>query len=76
MRQPKRRKIELNYTKQMVKRGRGKIIWQVIEEQPKAKNVVAEYFFDEDAERVVKLQNKEKVWQYSGGIPRMLYITL
>ena len=76
MRQPKRRKIELNYTKQMVKRGRGKIIWQVIEEQPKAKNVVAEYFFEEDADRVVKLQNKEKVWQHSGGLPRMLYITL
>jgi len=50
MRQPKRRKTELNYTKQMVKRGRGKIIWQVVEEQPAQKNVVAEYFFEEDAD--------------------------
>ena len=64
---------QLSYKVKMKKKGR-KILWQVIEHPNKA--TIAEYFFEEDADRVVKLQNKEKVWQYSGGIPRMLYITL
>jgi hypothetical protein len=37
----------LSYIKKMVKRGK-EIIWQVIEEP--TKNVVAEYFFEEDAQ--------------------------
>lgn len=63
----------LHYRKKMVKRGND-IIWQVIELPNK--NVVAEYFFEEDAHRLVKFQNKYKVWQQSGGIPKFLYINI
>ena len=37
------------------------------------KNVVAEYFFEEDAHKLVKFQNKNKVWQVNGGIPKFLW---
>ena len=62
--------IDLSYTKKMVKRGK-EIIWQVIEKP--TKNVISEYFFEEDAHRLVKFQNKHKVWQPNGGIPRFLW---
>ena len=60
---------DLSYTKKMVKRGK-EIIWQVIEKP--TKNVISEYFFEEDAHKLVKFQNKHKVWQPNGGIPRFL----
>jgi len=52
----------------------GDIIWQVLEYPNKV--VVAEYFFEEDAHRLVKFQNKNKVWNLEGGIPKFLHITL
>ena len=61
----------LSYTKKMVKRGKD-IIWQVIEKP--SKNVICEYFFEEDAHKLVKFQNKHKVWQSNGGIPKFLWI--
>ena len=48
------------------------IIWQVVE-YPR-KKVVAEYFFEEDAHKLVNFQNKHKVWQAQGGIPSFLWI--
>ena len=60
----------LSYTKKMKKKKK-EIIWQVIE-QP-TNNVVAEYFFEEDAHQLVKFQNKHKVWQNNGGIPKFLW---
>ena len=60
----------LSYTKKMVKK-RKTIYWQVIEEP--TNNVVAEYFFEEDAHKLVKFQNKNKVWLVSGGIPKFLW---
>ena len=63
----------LSYTKKMIKK-KGDIIWQVIE-LPK-KVVVAEFFFEEDAHRVVKFQNKHKVWKLEGGIPKFLHISI
>ena len=64
---------DLHYRKRMIKKDTD-IIWQVLE-YPK-KKVVAEYFFEEDAHKLVKFQNKYKVWDLEGGIPKFLYISL
>jgi|TARA_B110000285_G_C15054668_1_gene578880 hypothetical protein len=61
----------LNYKSKMVK-SKGDILWRVLE-YPK-KTVVAEYFFEEDANKFVKFQNKNQVWKLEGGIPKFLYI--
>jgi hypothetical protein len=61
----------LSYNVKMKKRGR-KILWTVIE-QPTNKTV-AEYFFEEDAQKMVDFQNKHRVWQFNGGIPSFLWI--
>jgi hypothetical protein len=55
----------------MKKRNR-KILWTVIE-QPNSK-IIAEFFFEEDAQRVADFQNKHRVWEQNGGIPSFLYI--
>ena len=60
----------LSYTKKMIKK-RKNIYWQVIEKP--TKNIVWEGFFEEDAHKLVKFQNKNKVWQVNGGIPRFLW---
>ena len=60
----------LSYTKKMIKK-RKNIYWQVIEKP--TKNVVWEGFFEEDAHKLVKFQNKHKVWQVNGGIPKFLW---
>ena len=64
---------DLHYRKRMKKKD-GDIIWQVLE-YPK-KNIVAEFFFEEDAYKLVKFQNKNKVWKLEGGIPKFLYISI
>jgi hypothetical protein len=46
-------------------------MWQVIEKP--TKNVISECFFEEDAHKLVKFQNKHKVWQPNGGIPKFLW---
>jgi len=63
----------LSYTKKMKKKKKD-IIWQVIEKP--TNNVIAEYFFEEDAHQLVKFQNKHKVWQNNGGIPKFLWTTV
>ena len=63
-------KKKLNYAVEMVKEGR-KILWQVIE-QP-TDNIVAKYFFEEDAQKLADFQNKNRVWQDNGGIPSFLW---
>jgi len=63
----------ISYEKDMRKKGR-KIIWQV-KEKP-TNNIIAEYFFEEDAHKVVKFQNKNKVWKLEGGIPKFLHISI
>ena len=55
----------------MLKRGR-KIIWQV-KERPTNK-IVGEYFFEEDAKKIVDFQNKNQVWSINGGIPDFLSV--
>ena len=62
---------QLSYKVKMKKKGR-KILWQVIE-QP-TKNTIAEYFFEEDAQKLADFQNKHRVFQLNGGIPSFLYI--
>jgi len=63
----------LSYSKKMIKRGKD-IIWQVVEKP--SKSVVYECFFEEDAHKLVKFQNKYKVWQNNGGIPKFLWIRI
>ena len=62
---------DLSYKVKMKKKGR-KILWQVLE-QP-TKNIIAEYFFEEDAQKLADFQNKNQVWKLSGGIPKMFWI--
>ena len=54
----------------MKKKGR-KFVWQVVEKP--TNNAVAEYFFEEDAQKLADFQNKHKVWQMNGGIPQFLW---
>ena len=72
-RRPNNEQPKLSYTKKMIKRGED-IIWQVIEKP--TKSIICEYFFEEDAQKLVKFQNKNKVWESNGGIPKFLHITL
>lgn len=60
----------LKYTTEMEKNGK-KILW-CVREQPTNK-IVAKFFFEEDAEHLVKFHNKHKVWQENGGIPKFLW---
>ena len=60
----------LSYTKKMIKK-RKNIYWQVIEKP--TKNIIWEGFFEEAAHKLVKFQNKHKVWQVNGGIPKFLW---
>tara|TARA_B100000900_G_scaffold368020_1_gene344919 strand:- start:1188 stop:1454 length:267 start_codon:yes stop_codon:yes gene_type:complete len=64
---------ELTYIKKMKKKKKD-IIWQVIEKP--TMSVIGEYFFEEDAFKVMKFQNKHKVWQPNGGIPRFLWSSI
>ena len=57
---------DLHYRKRMKKKD-GDIIWQVLEYPNK--KVIAEFFFEEDAHRVVKFQNKHKVWKLEAESP-------
>ena len=63
-------KKKLTYSVEMAKEGK-KILWHVIE-QPTG-FVVGKYFFEEDANQLADFQNKHKVWQVNGGIPKFLY---
>ena len=60
----------LKYTIEMIKEGR-KILWHVIESP--TNNVVAKFFFEEDAKKLADFQNKHRVWQENGGIPSFLW---
>jgi len=59
----------LTYRKKMIKKGNN-IVWHVIEYP--TKSIIAEYFFEEDAQNLVKFQNKHTVWKENGGIPNFL----
>ena len=61
---------KLAYSVEMVKEGR-KILWHVVESP--TNNVVGKYFFEDDANVLADFQNKHKVWQVNGGIPRFLW---
>ena len=63
--------IKFRYTKKMLKKGK-KIIWQVKEKPTNV--IVGEYFFEEDAKKIVDFQNKNQVWAINGGIPDFLSI--
>jgi len=64
---------DLHYRKRMIKKDND-IVWQVMEYPHK--RIVAEYFFEEDAHKLVKFQNKNKTWNLEGGIPKFLCIYL
>ena len=61
---------DLSYKVKMKKKGR-KILWQVVD-QP-TKNTISEYFFEDDAHTLADFQNKNRVWQNNGGIPKFLW---
>ena len=61
---------KLKYQVEMVKEGR-KILWHVLELP--TQNVVAKYFFEEDAQQLADFQNKHRAWQVNGGIPKFLW---
>jgi hypothetical protein len=67
---PDSENVSLTYRKRMKKKGH-KIYWQVVEYP--TKNVISEYFFREDAEKLVTFQNKNQVWKGNGGIPKFLF---
>ena len=67
---PSSLKIKLSYSTEMIKEGK-KIMWGV-REQP-TNNIIAKYFFEDDAENIAKFQDTNKVWQPNGGIPKMLW---
>ncbi len=69
-RRPHTMKKKLTYSTEMIKEGK-KILWGV-REQP-TNNVVAKYFFEEDAKKLTEFQDKHKVWQENGGIPKMFW---
>jgi hypothetical protein len=53
----------------MIKKGK-EILWRVTEYP--TKQVISEYFFEEDAKELCDFQNKNQVWRYNGGIPKFL----
>jgi hypothetical protein len=61
----------LSYVKKM-KKHKKDIIWEVIEKPNN--NVIAQFFFEEDAFKLTKFQNKHKVWEPNGGIPKFLWV--
>ena len=63
-------KNKLTYSVEMAKEGK-KILWHVLEEP--TNNVVGKYFFEEDANELADFQNKHRVWQENGGIPKFLW---
>jgi len=69
-RRPSTMKKKLTYSIEMIKEGR-KIVWGV-REQP-TNNIVAKYFFEEDAKKLAEFQDKHKVWQENGGLPKMFW---
>ena len=60
---------KLSYEKKLVKKGK-KIVWHVIEKP--TGSVLSEFFFEEDADKLAKFQNKNKVWQDNGGVVKHL----
>ena len=60
---------KLKYIKKLTKKGR-KILWQVIE-QP-TNTIIKTFFFEEDADKLCKFQNKHLVWSINGGVPSFL----
>ena len=62
----------LYYKAEMIKK-HGKILWQALE-MP-TKSIIIESFFEEDVKKLVKFQNKHKVWQDNGGIPKFLCLS-
>ena len=61
---------KLKYHVEMAKEGK-KILWHVIELP--TNNIVSKYFFEEDANSLAEFQNKHRVWQENGGIPKFLW---
>ena len=70
-RRPNNAQPNLSYVKVMKKINKD-IIWEVVEKP--TNNVIAQYFFEEDAFKLMKFQNKHRVWEPNGGIPNFLWV--
>ena len=66
----RKRQPSIYYKTEMVKKGK-KILWRAVEMPSKL--VLKESFFEEDVKKLVKFQNKHKVWKPNGGIPKLLW---
>lgn len=60
----------LNYTYKPVKKGND-MYFEVYENA----KVIAKYFFEDDAKRIVNFQNKNQVWRMNEGVPNWLTLT-
>ena len=58
--------------KRKLNQKRKNIFWQVIEKP--TGSIIKECFFEEDADKLAKFQNKHKVWQENGGVVKHLCI--
>ena len=70
-RRPNNEQPNLSYVK-IMKKSKKDIIWEVVEKP--TNNVIAQCFFEEDAFKLMKFQNKYRVWEPNGGIPSFLWI--
>ena len=67
---PNKLNKKLRYKVEMAKEGK-KILWHVLEKP--TNNIVGKYFFEEDAQNLAQFQNKHRVLQENGGIPKFLW---
>jgi hypothetical protein len=70
-RRPNNEQPKLSYVKVMKKINKD-IIWEIVEKP--TNKVIAQYFFEEDAFKLMKFQNKHRVWEPNGGIPNFLWV--
>ena len=63
-------KSKLKYTTEIEKTD-DKIMW-CVKEHP-TDNIIAKFFFEEDAQKLAEFQTKNRVWQENGGVPKFLW---
>ena len=69
-RRPAKGISKLNYTTEVEKKN-NKIMW-CVKEHP-TENIIAKFFFEEDARKLAEFQSKHRVWQENEGIPKFLW---
>jgi hypothetical protein len=65
---------ELKYSYKPVKKGND-MYFEVYEKNERETQVIAKYFFEEDAKRITDFHNKKQVWRMNEGIPKWLTLS-